>query len=286
MIAELRFSPLISVITPVFNAARYLPRLFECIRNQHDVAIEHIIVDDCSTDDSLRIMNNLAEHRSSIKIISLQKNSGPLVARNVALREASGKYVAFLDADDFWLPAKCFIQSQFMESTGAAISFSDYRFISEDGMLIGRRLRGPSQIGWSMHHMTRYLGCLTVMINRERCPGFSFPEMEPSVRAEDFLAWSSIISQYGPAQRCKNDLARYAVIPNSRSSNPIRAMRSVWALYRKVERIPLAKAAYLFLIYGAFVSFKRFWCHPRWQSAQIDKAFAKSYLLEKSNRRQ
>ena len=283
MNVELGCSPLISVITPVFNAARYLPRLFQCIKNQHGVRIEHILVDDCSTDNSLQIMNDLAEHCTSIKIISMSKNCGPLIARNTALREASGKYVAFLDADDFWLPAKCLIQSQFMESTGAAISFSDYRFISEDGLLIGRRLKGPSQIGWSMHHMTRYLGCLTVMVNRERCPHFLFPEMAPSVRAEDFLAWSSVISQYGPAQRCKNDLVRYAVVPNSRSSNSRRAAKSVWNLYRKVERIPLARAACFFLVYGVFVSFKRFWFRPRWQSERVDKALAKSYLLEKRN---
>lgn len=274
---------LISVITPVYNAAKFLPRLFESIKQQHGVALEHILVDDCSTDNSLQIMRELAVGNASIKIIALQKNSGPVVARNVAILEARGKYLAFLDADDYWLPEKSFVQSQFMEKTGAALSYTDYRFIAEDGKLIGQRLRGASRINWSMHHMTRYLGCLTIMVNRERCPDFAFPDISPGYRAEDFLAWSGIILQHGAALRCPSDLARYAVVAGSRSSGAVRAAKSVWLLYRYVEKIPVFEASVYFTVYCFLTTIKRWTCRPQWQSVIVDGVLAESYLLKEHN---
>jgi glycosyltransferase involved in cell wall biosynthesis len=271
--------PVVSVITPVYNSARFLPRLFACVANQVGVYIEHILVDDCSTDCSLQLMNRLAAGNESIHIISMPKNQGPVVARNIAISAARGKYLAFLDADDYWLPNKCMLQSQFMEVTGVALSFSDYRFISEDGRLVGRRLRGPASVGWTVHHLTRYLGCLTIMVNREQCLDFEFPEISPSYRAEDFLAWSAVISKHGPALRCKHDLARYSVVQNSRSSNAPKAALSVWKLYRVVEKIPFLKASIFFGIYCLFAALKRLYCRPHWTSKKVDAEWSTAYLL-------
>lgn len=276
-------TPLVSIITPVYNAANFLPRLFECVKKQHGVAVEHLLVDDCSSDNSLQIMRDLTAGNASIKIIAMSKNEGPVVARNLAIREARGKYLAFLDADDYWLPNKSLVQSQFMEETCAALSFSDYRFISEDGHLIGRRLSGPNRVGWSSHHMTRYLGCLTIMVNRERCVDFHFQDIAPSFRAEDFLAWSGIILRHGPALRCKHDLARYAVVAQSRSSGAFRAAKSVWKLYREVENIPFFKAFFYFSVYGVLTTVKRSWFKPRWRADEIDGTLSKSYLLKVRN---
>jgi teichuronic acid biosynthesis glycosyltransferase TuaG len=273
-------TPLISIITPVYNAGVFLPRLFECVKSQHGITFEHILIDDCSSDNSLQLMKDLAAGNDSIKIIAMPKNKGPVVARNLAIRQARGKYLAFLDADDYWLPNKSLVQSQFMEETGAALSFSDYRFISEDGYLIGRRLSGPNSVGWSAHHMTRYLGCLTIMVNREICADFHFPDISPSYRAEDFLAWSSIILQHGPALRCKHDLARYAVVANSRSSGAIRASKSVWQLYRAVENIPLFRALSYFGVYALSTALKRFRLKPRWPSEEIDGPLSATYQLK------
>ena len=267
--------PTISVITPVYNAVRFLPQVVESVKSQCEVNVEHILVDDCSTDGSLELLHKLASGNPSIKIFALPTNSGPVVARNYAVTKATGRYLAFLDADDLWLPEKCSIQLAFMQKTGAAITFTDYRFISEDGCLIGRRLRGPRQIGWHMHHMTRYLGCLTIMLDRDMCPGFVFPDINPSYRAEDFLAWSMIIKNVGPVWRVPHDLARYTVVKNSRSSRPVRAALSVWKLFRYVEKIPLYKVCVYFSIYSIFASAKRFFCRPQWPRACIDDNWVK-----------
>ena len=274
--------PVVSIITPVYNAARFLPRLFESVKSQYGFNFEHILVDDCSSDNSLEILASYASSNPAIKVISMEVNKGPVVARNLAIRAARGKYLAFLDADDFWLPNKLFVQTQFMEQTGAALSFSDYRCISEDGAFIGRRLKGPGNVGWSLHHMTRYLGCLTIMVNRKRCPDFAFPDISPSIRAEDFLAWAHLIKCEGPALRCKHDLARYSVVRFSRSSGSIKAARSVWLLYRVVEGLPFFRASIYFSIYAVFTAIKRAWFKPRWKASQVDKALAGNYLLHGS----
>jgi teichuronic acid biosynthesis glycosyltransferase TuaG len=194
------------------------------------------------------------------------------MARNLAISAARGRYLAFLDADDVWLPERLRCQTEFMLHTHAAISYTDYRFMSEDGTRVGRRLRGPRRIGWHLHHMTRYLGCLTVMVDRAQCPDFSFGTVSPEYRAEDFLAWSQLIRRQGHAYRCPHDLARYAVVANSRSSNGTRAARSVWCLYRRVEHIPTVLAAVYFVAYAAFSTMKRLACRPCWPTTRIDPA--------------
>lgn len=272
---------LVSVITPVYNASRFLSRLIECVQEQCGVNYEHIIVDDCSTDDSLAVLMRLAAGDERIKVIQFQNNLGVVEARNAAISHAKGRYLAFLDADDLWLPAKLQIQLDFMQETGAALTFTDYRFISEDGSKIGRLLRGPNRIGWSLHHMTRYLGCLTIMVDRDKCPDFSFGDVSSVYRAEDFLAWSKIVFRHGPALRCPHDLARYSVVQNSRSSSGSAAAASVWRLYRRVEKIALWQSLMFFSLYVILASWKRWWCRPCYSGEIIDgKTFAKSYLLQ------
>ena len=254
--------PLISIVTPVFNAARFLPRMIRSVQNQTEKNYEHIVVDDCSTDGGLAIIEAFAAQDQRIKIVKLPRNQGVIAARNAAIGLARGRYLAFLDADDLWLPEKLEIQSRHMMLNNIVLSYTDYRFISECGDKVGRLLRTPNRIGWHWHHMTRYLGCLTIMLDREKCPCFSFGEVSSKFRAEDFLAWSCVIQKHGPATRCPGDLARYAIVKNSRSSNGIVASLTVWQLYRKVENINLCMAGVYFASYILFSTAKRQYCKP------------------------
>jgi len=269
----------VSIITPLYNASKFIPRLLNCVVNQESINFEHIVVDDCSQDNSYELLTKAVLKYPFIKVIRLPVNSGPVVARNEAIKLASGKYLAFLDADDFWLPNKLATQVKFMEEHNAALSFTDYRFISEDGSFVGNRISGFNKIGWNLHHMTRYLGCLTIMVDREKVPDFQFPDISPAYRAEDFLAWSNIIKKTGPALRCPHDLARYAQVANSRSSLGYKAAKSVWQLYRGVEKIPLIKAIPYFIFYVFFAFFKRFLYRPKFISSDIDGELSKNYLL-------
>jgi teichuronic acid biosynthesis glycosyltransferase TuaG len=259
---------LVSIITPNYNGERFIRRAVECVRRQ-GYSVEHIIVDDCSSDGSWALLEELGKQYCWLTPIRLQAKSGPVVARNKAISMAKGRFLAFLDVDDFWLPDKLEKQVAFMLRTGCVVSFSDYRFVSEDGSMIGRRLKGFSKIGWHLHHMSRYLGCLTIILDREKNPYFRIPEIHPATRAEDFLAWSQCIQRFGPALRCPYDLARYSVVPNSRSATK-KGSISVWRLYRYVERIPIHFCVFYFIAYALGVVWKRYRYRPFMKRLEVD----------------
>ena len=262
--------PLISIITPTYNASHFLERVINSVRNQKFSNYEHIIVDDCSSDETWSILIKIASVDARIRIIRLPENLGVVKARNAAINLSVGRYLAFLDVDDLWMPDKLNLQLNFMIENKVILSFTDYRFVTEDGNRIGRLLIGPDSVGWSLHHMTRYLGCSTVMLDRKYCKNFSFGEISSECRAEDFLAWSKIIKKTGPAKRCPGDLTRYALVDNSRSSNGLKAAKTVWRLYREEEGISLIPAFVYFFIYILFSSFKRLICRPIWKREYID----------------
>jgi teichuronic acid biosynthesis glycosyltransferase TuaG len=273
------FQPLVSVITPNFNGQRFIQRVVESVRLQ-EYPVEHIIVDDCSTDGSWELLQKLSNQYAWLRPIRLEQNSGPIIARNTAIELSHGRFLAFLDVDDFWLPEKLKTQIEFMLSKDCTLSYSDYRFVSEDGRRIGRRIQGFNQIGWRLHHMTRYLGCVTIVLDREKYPDFKIPNISPAFRAEDFLAWSVYIKQKGDVLRCPHDLARYAVVENSRSSNKRKAALSVWRLYRDIELIPLLPAMFFFTAYALGVFWKRFWYRPVFRRAEVDHHHDWSVLNE------
>lgn len=275
--------PLVSIITPNFNGERFIHRVVECVRRQN-YPVEHIIVDDCSSDGSWALLEKMSHDYPWLKPVRLEQNSGPVVARNRAIELAQGRFLAFLDVDDFWLPHKLQTQVDFMLNKNCVLSFSDYRFVSEDGRKIGRRLQGLGQIGWHLHHMTRYLGCLTIVLDRDKYPDFRIREICPATRAEDFLAWSQCIQRFGPALRCSHDLARYAVVPNSRSAAK-KGSISVWRLYRHLERIPMHLAVFYFFAYATGVFWKRYWNRPFMERTEVDQDCEWSLLPETETRR-
>lgn len=258
----------VSVITPVYNGEIFLLRLFECL-NRQNIDFEHIVVDDCSTDQSWNKVKDFAKKYSWLKPHRLDCNRGPVYARNFAIDKAVGRYLAFLDVDDLWLPSKLRVQLEFMKTNNCSLSFTDYRFMSLDGNQLGRRLSGFDKIGWGLHHMSRYIACSSVMVDRSQLMDFKIPIIEPAKRAEDFLAWSMVIKATGPALRCPHDLMRYAVVPNSRSASKKGAV-SVWRIYRQIERIPFFRAVAYFTVYALSTLWKRFWYRPKFPRLKID----------------
>jgi teichuronic acid biosynthesis glycosyltransferase TuaG len=271
--------PLVSIITPNFNGERFIRRVVESVRQQN-YPVEHIIVDDFSTDGSWALLQDLSKVYSWLKPVRLGQNSGSAIARNRAIDLAQGRFLAFLDVDDFWLPHKLQIQIEFMLSIGCGLSFSDYRFVSEDGRKIGCRLKGFNQIGWHLHHMTRYLGCLTIVLDREKYSDFEIPNISRDMHVEDILACSAYIQRHGTAFRCPHDLARYAVVEKSQSSGKIRQAVSVWKLYRDIESIALPSALFYFIVYALGVFWKRYWYRPFMKRAEVDHNFEWSLLPE------
>ena len=113
--------PLISIVTPVYNGERFLPECIESALNQTYQNWEMLIADYCSPDDTRLVIANWAQRDPRIRLISLPVNSGPAQARNAALAEAKGRWIAFLDSDDLWLPEKLARSLEFAQRHGAAL---------------------------------------------------------------------------------------------------------------------------------------------------------------------
>ncbi len=244
-------APEVTIITPMYNARPWLEGLLACTREQTFPHFEHIIIDDCSSDGSLEEAQRLAATDPRIKVLRAPKNGGPAAARNLGIAQSKGRFLAFLDADDLWLPNKLERQLAWMKQTGHAFTYHDYRHISHDGTKVGKLISGTDSMDLRALHVRRKgtCGCLSVMIDRQQIPNFKFPDIERAL-PEDFLAWLEVLKQGHIAYRLGEDLARYRLVPSSRSANKLGAAMAVWNLYYRVEGLPLPKAAWWWLQYA------------------------------------
>ena len=157
---------LVSIIMPSYNTAEYIAASIQSVLSQTYKNWELIIVDDCSadtTDDAVKPF--LSDER--IKYLKNEKNSGAAVSRNRALREAAGKWIAFLDSDDLWMPDKLIKQIGFMNEHGYRFSYTDYSEIGADGKVNGVKVTGPKRISKCGMFNYCWPGCLTVMYDAQ-----------------------------------------------------------------------------------------------------------------------
>ena len=137
---------LVSIITPNYNSEKYIRETIESVQAQTYTNWEMLVIDDCSTDGSLKILKELSEKDSRVKILLNKRNSGAAVSRNYGLREAKGKWIAFLDSDDLWVPEKLAKQIHFMNANNYSFSYTNYEEIDEQGHKNGVLVTGPKKI--------------------------------------------------------------------------------------------------------------------------------------------
>ena len=241
--------PLISIITPVFNAACWLPETLATVRAQTLGDWEHILVDDCSTDESPDILEAASIADSRIRVIRSSRNEGPTAARNQALQAATGRFIAFLDADDLWQPEKLALSIDWMIVNGYGFIYHDYRHISHDGSRLGNVVTGPDTLTLRTLHTRRGTGCLTVVIDRLQIPEVQFTEISP-YHAEDFCLWAKLLRQGHRGHRLPVDLARYRLSPQSRSANKLECGLNTWRIYRNHSGLSVAHATFWWVQYA------------------------------------
>ena len=156
----------VSIIMPSYNTGRFISETIESVLAQSYSDWELIIVDDCSNDNTDDVVSQYLTDKR-IRYIKNETNSGAAVSRNRALREAKGKWIAFLDSDDLWEPDKLETQIVFMEKNDYHFSYTNYIEIDEESSPNGKSVTGPKRI--SKHGMYNYcwMGCLTVMYDAE-----------------------------------------------------------------------------------------------------------------------
>jgi glycosyltransferase involved in cell wall biosynthesis len=238
----------VSIITPVYNAANWLPETLESVRMQTIPDWEHILVDDGSTDESAFIIQAAASADPRIRLLSIGGKAGPAAARNLAIENARGRFIAFLDADDLWLPEKLECCLDWMQAHDSSFAYHDYRHMSADGTRVGAVITGADELNLRTLHTRRGHGCLSMVFDRERVGDLRFPTGSRA-KHEDFLAWLQIIERGHTGHRVPYDLGRYRVSDSSRNANKLYAAYHTWLIYRNTSRLPLPRAILWWTLY-------------------------------------
>jgi teichuronic acid biosynthesis glycosyltransferase TuaG len=240
-------SPEVSVITPVWNAEATLGETVASVQAQSFEDWEMLIVDDGSTDASLALARALAAKDPRLRVLAQEANAGAAAARNRGIREASARFIAFLDADDLWRPEKLARQLGFMRGGGHPLTFTAYRRIAADGRPLGT-VRAPARVSRDELLKGNVIGCLTAVYDTR---AFGKVEMPGIPRRQDYGLWLELLRRTPCAYGLPQVLADYRVRRGSLSADKLAAARATWTLYREVERLPWASAAYYFAHYAA-----------------------------------
>lgn len=240
-------SNLVSIITPAYNASRFILETIKSVKDQTYANWEMLIIDDCSTDDTRRIVEEQSRLDQRIHLIAAPQNGGPAKARNLGLQKAKGRYIAFLDSDDLWLPEKLERQLKFMKTRQVSFSFTQYRYMNEKGVISEEIVKVPDCLDYKgLLRNTNLIGCLTVLLDREKIGPVEFKNIPP----EDFVLWLDILKKGHKAYGLQEDLSSYRVVRNSVSRNKLKASSWVWKVYRDLERLNMADAAICFIKYA------------------------------------
>jgi teichuronic acid biosynthesis glycosyltransferase TuaG len=226
--------PLVSIITPLYNGQKYIERAIVSVRNQTFSNWELLIVDDCSDDDSPVLVRNFTELDNRIKLFTLGRNGGAAVARNFGIRVASGRFIAFLDCDDEWMPDKLEKQLDLLSQTGASFCFGAYIRVNEAGSFLGS-IGVPRLLSYNEALKTNYVGCLTAIYDTRILGKVFMPELMPC--HEDYPVWLHIIKKSGVAVGVPTVLAKYCVRGSSLSSNKFKTVQQIWFTYRVLENL-------------------------------------------------
>ena len=234
-------SPFVTVVTPIYNSEDLVADAVLSVMAQTFDDWEMIIVDDASSDQSAARVATFLEMDDRLQLIRSAKNEGSSAARNTAIRHARGRFIAFLDADDFWAPQKLERQLAFMQSNGCYFSYTYYEKVNEVGEPIGEQVMPPNQVSYSDMLKSNHIGCLTAMYDTGRFGKRSMPAIR---KRQDYGLWLELLRTEHYARCLPEVLAYYRVHSGSISYNKTEIIKYNYKLFREVEKFSPIKSGY------------------------------------------
>lgn len=248
---------LVSIVTPVYHAQDYIKETLDSVLAQDYEKWEHILVVDGSDDPTIAPIKEYMEMHptANIRLIIQETNQGAAHARNRGVREAQGRYIAYIDADDLWRKDKLSLQLAFMEKKGAAFSFTGYEFGDEYAIGTGKIVSVPETITYkqALKNTTIFTSTVifdTLLLSKEEI------EM-PIMKSEDTALWWKILRKGYRAHGLDENLVTYRRPVKSLSSNKLEAVRRIWNLYRKAEGLSVPKSIYYFCFWAVTAVYRR-----------------------------
>lgn len=239
---------LVSIVIPVYNASKFLDDTIATIKNQTYTNWEAIFVDDCSKDDSLKIIEKAAKDDKRIKFFKTKENNKiPSYPRNYGIEKAEGNFLCFIDADDKWDINKIEEQVKFMKNNDVAFSFTSYEFCNDNCCPTGRKVLAKEHLNYKECLKNNIISTITVMFDLSKI-NKDLIYMPHLKYVEDTATWWNIMKNGYNAYGIKNVFSYYRKVSGSKSSNKIRTLKNLWYLYRKVEKLNFIQALYYFTL--------------------------------------
>ena len=236
--------PLVSIITPAYNSCKYISATIDSVLAQTCTNWELIIVDDCSTDNTVQIINEYIKKDKRIILIKNETNCGQSKSRNLALNQVKGRFIAFLDSDDIWHSNKLEKQINFSLDNSKSFVFSYYEEIDEDGKRLNRQIKAPLEVSYSELLHANYIGCLTVLYDTWAIGKVKIPNVK---KRDDWACWLNILKQGYTAYCLPESLAYYRIRKSSISSNKFKVLKYNWNILRKNQNLSLITSSYYFI---------------------------------------
>ncbi|WP_268123045.1 glycosyltransferase family 2 protein [Roseivirga pacifica] len=243
----MRNSELVSIVTANYNSEKYIKQLYDSLLSQKYVNWEWLVIDDCSNDASPLMITAFMASDSRVKLFRNDKNKGPAHSRNKGIRKAKGRYVTFIDSDDFWEDDFLSESISIMEKNKYFLVFSSYkRFIEEEDRYMSPFIV-PDKVDYKELLKTCSISCLTAVYDAGH---FGLRQMPEIAKRQDYGFWLNLLKDVDYAYGIKRTLATYRIRKSSVSRNKVKAMYYVWVLFRKVEKINFFKSLYYFIVYS------------------------------------
>lgn len=226
-------SPLISIITPMYNAANFIAETCDSVIKQTYINWEMIIIDDCSTDNSVEIVSEISKNHQRIKLLKAPKNyGGPAGPRNIGINSANGQYVAFLDSDDIWFPEKLESQIDIIRNNNAYMCCTAMQPFTDIVQLTTHISTSQTKvINFKNNQIKNRIATSSVIIDKRCLEMFPFNESIEYKAVEDYDCWLKILKHYGPCQKIKYPLIGYRKSTDQISSNKLDMLQKVYRVH-------------------------------------------------------
>ncbi len=231
----------VSIIMPSYNSEKYIKQAVKSVIKQTYLNWELIIVDDCSTDNTRKILKNLSLEEKRLIVIELDANKGAANARNKGIEYASGNYIAFLDSDDLWVENKLDNQIKFMKKNNVLFCCTFYDKIDSNSKSMENIIEYPEMADYES--LLRFCpGNSTVIYNSSSVGKVFVPDIK---KRNDYLMWLSLIKKAGKLYCLPEVLSSHRVHSQGLSSNKKSLIKYHWYIYRKIENLSYLKSIYL-----------------------------------------
>lgn len=239
-------TPLISVVMPNYNGSRFVAESIQSVLNQTYRNIELIIVDDCSTDNSPNIIEQIAHNDKRVYLIKQNENHGVSFVRNLGIQKARGKYIALIDNDDTWETDKIARQLEIAKD-GVEVVYCSYDFIDENGTNIKKPFIVPAKTDFKAMLSSSVISCSTAFIQADLLKQHPF---NSKFYHEDYVLWMELLKLPIKAKGDRKVLMHYRQSSGSRSNKKGNAAKERWNTYRKALNLNLPLSIWSFLCYS------------------------------------